>query len=40
MGDKGNNGEDLTGGWYDGKSEILTIYVELNGEQIPLWETR
>ena len=19
MGDKGNNGEDLTGGWYDGK---------------------
>ena len=27
MGDEGNNREDLTGGWYDGKGEILTIYM-------------
>ena len=27
LGDKGNSGEDLTGGWYDGRYEKYSIHI-------------
>ena len=37
LGDKGANGEDLTGGWYDGTSVLIGFCTFLNMTIISYW---